>query len=244
MPWNSAGSWQPSAAQKLVSFLLTSRGYEVYTAVDAPHALELLQHVRPRLILMDLQLPGMDGFELTRKLKEAILSLKIQKQLSKSQILEGYLNTIYFGRGAYGVQAAAKAYFDKDAKDLTLRESAVLASVLNNPTLFDPANGRDAKANLKERYHYVLGGMADTGAVSAAAADKAAKRLPVFPEVEAQSQYGGQKGFMLAMVRDELHSLGYSDEEIRKILGGNVLRVLRAADEVAGAGHEGTDAAR
>lgn len=150
----------------------------------------------------------------TRKLKEAILSLKIQKQLSKSQILEGYLNTIYFGRGAYGVQAAAKAYFDKDAKDLTLRESAVLASVLNNPTLFDPANGRDAKANLKERYHYVLGGMADTGAVSAAAADKAAKRLPVFPEVEAQSQYGGQKGFMLAMVRDELHSLGYSDEEI------------------------------
>ena len=54
-------------------------------------------------------------------------------QLTKEQILEGYLNTIYFGRGAYGVQAAAKAYFDKDAKELTLRESAVLASVLNNP---------------------------------------------------------------------------------------------------------------
>ncbi len=96
-----------------------------------------------------------------RKLKEAVLSLKIQKQLSKSQILEGYLNTIYFGRGAYGVQAASRAYFDKDAKDLTLREAAVLASVLNNPTLFDPANGKDARANLKERYAYVLNGMAD-----------------------------------------------------------------------------------
>ena len=55
-----------------------------------------------------------------RKLKEAVLSLKIQQQLSKSEILEGYLNTIYFGRGAYGVQAAAQAYFDKDAKDLSL----------------------------------------------------------------------------------------------------------------------------
>ena len=57
----------------------------------------------------------------TRKVKEAILSLKIQRQQTKSEILEGYLNTIYFGRGAYGVQAAANAFFDKDAKDLTLR---------------------------------------------------------------------------------------------------------------------------
>ena len=60
---------------------------------------------------------------LKRKVKEAILSLKLQREQSKEQILEGYLNTIYFGRGAYGIQAAAKAYFDIDAKDLTLRES-------------------------------------------------------------------------------------------------------------------------
>ncbi|MFC4785910.1 transglycosylase domain-containing protein [Nocardioides sp. MAHUQ-72] len=149
-----------------------------------------------------------------RKLKEAVLSLKIQKQLSKSQILEGYLNTIYFGRGAYGVQAASRAYFDKDAKDLSLREAAVLASVLNNPTLFDPANGKDARANLKERYAYVLNGMADQGNISADQAEKAEKRLPVFPEIEAQSQYGGQKGHMLSMVRDELHELGFTDEQI------------------------------
>ncbi|WP_344149037.1 transglycosylase domain-containing protein [Nocardioides koreensis] len=156
-----------------------------------------------------------------RKVKEAILSLKIQQQLSKSEILEGYLNTIYFGRGAYGVQAAARAYFDKDAKDLSLKECAVLASVLNNPTLFDPANGKDAKANLKERYAYVLGGMAHMGNISADQADRAERHLPDFPEIEAQSQYGGQKGFMLAMVRDELHSLGYTDEQIE----GGGLRV-------------------
>ena len=91
-----------------------------------------------------------------RKMKEAVLSLKLQRTKSKTEILEGYLNTIYFGRGAYGVQAAAKAYFATDAKDLSLRESAVLATVLNNPSKFDPANGKDARAALTERYDLSL----------------------------------------------------------------------------------------
>ena len=77
-----------------------------------------------------------------RKIKEAFVSLKLQKQLTKSKILEGYLNTIYFGRGAYGIQAAAQAYFGVDAKDLTVQQGAVLASVLNSPQNFDPAEGR------------------------------------------------------------------------------------------------------
>jgi membrane peptidoglycan carboxypeptidase len=151
---------------------------------------------------------------LKRKGKEAILSLKIQNQLSKSQILEGYLNTIYFGRGAYGIQAAAQAYFDVDAKNLSLKQAAVLASVINNPTLFDPANGRENKQALRERYRYVLDGMAEQGTAPAAQAEKAARKLPVFPKIAAQSQYGGQKGHMLELVRDELHQLGYSDEQI------------------------------
>ncbi|MBI2243172.1 MAG: penicillin-binding protein, partial [Nocardioides sp.] len=150
----------------------------------------------------------------TRKVKEAILSLKIQRTKSKSEILEGYLNTIYFGRGAYGVQAASRAFFDKDAKDLSLKESAVLASVLNNPSRFDPANGKDNKRALKERYVYVLDGMADAGNITAEQADKAAKSLPKFPEIKAESKYGEQRGHMLKLVRDELHELGYSDEQI------------------------------
>ena len=56
----------------------------------------------------------------SRKIKEAFISVKIDQELSKQQILEGYLNTIYFGRGAYGVDAAAQAYFQKPAKDLTV----------------------------------------------------------------------------------------------------------------------------
>jgi membrane peptidoglycan carboxypeptidase len=151
---------------------------------------------------------------LKRKAKEAILSLKIQNQLSKSQILEGYLNTIYFGRGAYGIQAAAQAYFDVDAKNLSLKQAAVLASVINNPTLFDPANGRENKQALRERYRYVLNGMAEQGTAPAARAEKAARKPPVFPKIAAQSQYGGQKGHMLELVRDELHQRGYSDQQV------------------------------
>ena len=139
-----------------------------------------------------------------RKMKEAVLSLKLQRTKSKSEILEGYLNTIYFGRGAYGVQAAAQAYFDKDAKDLNLRQAAVLASVLNNPSYFDPANGSDSRAALKERYDYVLDGMAAAGNITAAEAEEAKRRLPKFPKIKAESKYGGQKGHMLTMVRDEL----------------------------------------
>jgi membrane peptidoglycan carboxypeptidase len=151
---------------------------------------------------------------LERKVKEAILSLKLHRQLSKTQILEGYLNTIYFGRGAYGVQAAAKAYFDVEAKDLDLRQSAVLATVLNNPSKYDPGGGKQAHADLKARYDYVLSSMADTGAISAGQADRAERRLPKFPKIEAESQFGGQRGHVLTMVHDELVRLGFSDEEI------------------------------
>jgi membrane peptidoglycan carboxypeptidase len=151
---------------------------------------------------------------LSRKIHEAILSLKIQKQQSKDEILTGYLNTIYFGRGAYGVQAAAKAYFGVDAKQLTLKQSAVLASVLNNPSQFDPANGKSNERALKGRYAYVLDGMAKMGTISEAAAQKAARHLPKFPVFKESSQYGQQRGHMLTLVRQELHALNFTDEQI------------------------------
>ena len=151
---------------------------------------------------------------LSRKVHEAILSLKLQKQLSKQKILEGYLNTIYFGRGAYGVQAAAQAYFGVDAKDLTLQQSAVLASVLNNPSQYDPANGKKSKEALRARYHYVLSGMASMNTVPAARAAKAEKHLPKFPVFKQSSKYGGQKGHMLTLVRQAMHGLDFTDDQI------------------------------
>jgi len=166
---------------------------------------------------------------LTRKAKEAILSLKVQRQQTKSEILEGYLNTIYFGRGAYGVQAAAFAYFNKPAKELSLKQSAVLASVLNNPTRFDPANGKDARAELKGRFQFVLDGMVEMDELDAEEAEKASQSLPKFPKIEAESTYGDQKGHMLKLVRDELNRLGFEDEEI----DGQGLRITTTFTEKA-----------
>jgi membrane peptidoglycan carboxypeptidase len=118
---------------------------------------------------------------LKRKLKEAFLSLKLQREQSKQQILEGYLNTIYFGRGAYGIQAASMAYFDIPAQDLNLKQAAVLASVLNDPNDLDPEEGKEARAELKDRYSYVLDAMADTGDITTEEADRASQTLPKFP---------------------------------------------------------------
>ncbi|HQR28282.1 MAG TPA: transglycosylase domain-containing protein, partial [Nocardioides sp.] len=178
---------------------------------------------------------------LQRKLKEAVLSLKIQREQSKQQILEGYLNTIYFGRGAYGVQAAANAYFDHPAGELTLKQSAVLASVLNSPTALDPANGKEARQELLARYRYVLSGMAEAGDISQEQADRASRRLPAFPRIEATSQYGGQKGHMLKLVRDELHALGYSDEQID---GGGLRVTTTFTPEAMAAAGQGVSEAK
>ncbi|HYJ66818.1 MAG TPA: transglycosylase domain-containing protein [Nocardioidaceae bacterium] len=163
----------------------------------------------------------------TRKLKEAILSLKIQRQRSKQEVLQGYLNTIYFGRGAYGIQAAAEAYFDKDVENLTIRQGAVLASVLNSPSSFDPAAGKAARAALLARYQYVLQGMADMGNLDPAKAEKLGRELPKFPEIKETNTFGGQKGHLMNMVEQELLSTGKFTES--DIYGGG-LRVITTFD--------------
>ena len=100
-----------------------------------------------------------------------------------------------------------EAYFDKAAAELSLKESAALASIINNPNHFDPANGKESKIALRERYAYVLDGMAQDDKISADEAEQAAKRLPKFPPEKAESTYGGQKGHVLTMVKSELLKL-------------------------------------
>ena len=170
----------------------------------------------------------------TRKVKEAFLSLKLQRTLSKQEILEGYLNTIYFGRGAYGIQAASHAYFDKPAAKLDLKQCAVLSAVLNNPYRLDPANGDAAAEALLQRYRYVLRSMADAGDITDAEAADASAALPKFPKVKQSSAKGGQRGHMLTMVQNELHQLGFTDEEIT----GGGLRVTTTFNKEAMANTE------
>jgi membrane peptidoglycan carboxypeptidase len=152
----------------------------------------------------------------SRKVKEAVISLKISRQQSKDEILTGYLNTVYFGRGAYGVQAAAKTYFRKSAKDLNIKEAAALTAILNNPNGFDPEKaGQDSGGTeLLGRYQYVLNGMAALKAQNKALSDydeatieKAKEALPKFPKPKADSRLGGQKGHALTLVKTELKSL-------------------------------------
>ncbi|MGH3444332.1 MAG: transglycosylase domain-containing protein, partial [Nocardioidaceae bacterium] len=157
----------------------------------------------------------------TRKIKEAFLSLKIQRQQSKHEILQGYLNTIYFGRGAYGIQAAAQAYFNIDAKDLNVRQSAALAAVLNSPGNLDPAEGKGNRQRLLGRYQYVLQGMAAMNNLPNSVAIRDQAHLPKFPKIQKSSDLAGQKGYMLAMVKHELEADGFSDAEIE----GGGLRV-------------------
>ncbi len=79
-----------------------------------------------------------DERTLTRKVREAVMAVKLEQEISKEQILENYLNTIYFGRGAYGVQAASQAYFDKDVGDIDLPKAALLAGLIRSPHRAEP----------------------------------------------------------------------------------------------------------
>ncbi|HEV7886577.1 MAG TPA: biosynthetic peptidoglycan transglycosylase, partial [Acidimicrobiales bacterium] len=88
---------------------------------------------------------------LARKLKEAALAVKLERKLSKEQILERYLNTVYFGRGAYGVQAASSTYFGKDVQGLGLREASYLAGLIRSPVDADALRNPEAANQRRDR---------------------------------------------------------------------------------------------
>ncbi len=148
----------------------------------------------------------------SRKLREAILSLKVHRQLSKDEILEGYLNTIYFGRSAYGIEAAAQAYFDRPVSKLNVRQGAALAAIINAPNSYDPADGKSARQALRDRYTYVLDSMNEMGTLPSTKRDP--YKLPKFAKPGVDNVNGGQRGHALKLVRDQLSELGYSDQEI------------------------------
>ena len=104
-----------------------------------------------------------------RKIQEIFLALQLERRYTKDEILELYLNQIYFGQGAYGVQAAAKTYFGKDVKDLDLNECAMLAGIPKSPNYFSPLNNLQAA---QERKGVVLDQMAKYGYISSSTASK------------------------------------------------------------------------
>lgn len=150
---------------------------------------------------------------LDRKAREILLSVKIDGELSKDEILANYLNTIYFGRGADGIQTASKAYFGKDVSKLTPSEGALLASVIRGPSLYDPSLGEAQQARATDRWNYALDGMVSNGWMTPGERSK-----QTFPEVKVPKRSETAStdiGFITEEVRTELHNrLELSDADI------------------------------
>src|SRR5690606_27375968 len=87
-----------------------------------------------------------------RKYQELILSIEIERRYSKDEILEMYLNSVYFGEGSFGIEDAARTYFDKSAKDLTLSEASMLIGLLPAPSVYSPITGSEEKAEIRQTY--------------------------------------------------------------------------------------------
>ncbi|MGQ0479406.1 MAG: transglycosylase domain-containing protein [Pseudonocardia sp.] len=150
---------------------------------------------------------------LTRKMKELVISSKMAKQWSKDEILAAYLNTIYFGRGAYGIQAAAQGYFGVSSEQLTESQGALLAGMVQSPSRWDPAKN-PAKAT--ERWNFVLDGMVAQNWLPKA--ERVAMRFPdwIPPKPAAGGIPTDARGHLYTQVKGELESKGISDQELNQ----------------------------
>lgn len=149
-----------------------------------------------------------------RKVKEAILASKLNDAYSKPEIMQHYLNVIYFGRGAYGIEAAAQTYFGKSAKDLSVGEGAVLAAVIKQPVASDTHRGFDPAVNptdAKARWDYVISGMKKERWVDAPDRPASPTEYPkVLPPKKGGNGFGvdSPRGNVINYVRQEMDAMG------------------------------------
>ena len=136
-----------------------------------------------------------------RKVKEAVLAVRLENQLSKREILERYLNTVYFGNGAYGVQAAAERYFGVDVGKITAGQAALLAGIIRNPVGYDPFTNPEVA---KRRRSIALGRMVRSGDLTATDAERAeAVPIPSTPSNVVPTADGGT-GYFVEEVKQRL----------------------------------------
>ncbi|WP_280491041.1 transglycosylase domain-containing protein [Nocardia asiatica] len=153
-----------------------------------------------------------DERSLTRKMHELVISAKMARQWSKDEILAAYLNTIYFGRGAYGIDAAAKAYFGKPVQELTVAEGAVLAATIQLPSSLDPEKNPEGA---KTRWNYVLDGMVSAGSLNAA--ERQGLQYPTVVPLAStrdKEQDSGPEGLVKTQVLKELAAAGISEQQL------------------------------
>ncbi|MFF8288818.1 transglycosylase domain-containing protein [Streptomyces sp. NPDC016309] len=167
---------------------------------------------------------------LDRKVRELCLAVKLSRSLSKQEILQGYLNTSWFGRNAYGVQAAAVAYYGRDAKDLDPSRSALLAALLKGGELYDPSLSEAHHRRAVERWAYVLDRQVELGYMSA----QERAKYTVFPEPRPESvstRLSGQIGYLVDVANKDIKNrTGLTTEQLGR--GGYRIRTTFDKREV------------
>ncbi len=167
---------------------------------------------------------------ITRKVKELIIAIKLQNQMSKDDILESYLNTIYFGRGSYGIQTASEVYFGKSVSNLSVSQAAILASILRSPGYYDPSYSKENATRLEARWKYVIDGMIAKEWLTKT--DAAKLTYPVTRDRVTSGALAGPKGYVISWVVHELAKLGFSEAQLQT--GGYVIKTtLEKKNQVA-----------
>jgi membrane peptidoglycan carboxypeptidase len=146
---------------------------------------------------------------LTRKAKELILSIKLETLISKDQILADYMNTIYFGRNAYGIESASTLYFGKSAADLTVAEAAFLAAIVQAPNGLAPEKNL---TGLQQRWNYVLDGMVSEGWLSQD--ERTSAMFPMYLTEPPTQTFSGPQGHLIEQVRQEMYANDITDDLI------------------------------
>ena len=170
-----------------------------------------------------------------RKLREIMRALELEKKYEKDDILEMYLNTIYFGQGAYGVHQAAKTYFNKDLKDLTLAECASIAGIVKNPYGYDLKRFPEKNA---ERRATVLYTMKEYGNISQAQYDQAmAEDVQAYKDTGEEDDSSSYQTYfedaVISVVKSDLQTkLGYSASMAEQLLYGGGLKIVTTLDPV------------
>lgn len=167
----------------------------------------------------------------TRKVKEFVIALKVDRKKSKEEILEGYLNTSWFGRGANGIEAAAHAYYGIPAEKLDPGQGAFLAAMLKGAELYDPAGGKANRERARGRWAWILDRQVDVGLMT----EKERAKHRTFPEPRRQSRstsLGGQTGYLVDVANKYLKQrTGLTDEELAR--GGYEIHTTFDKEKVA-----------
>lgn len=175
-----------------------------------------------------------DEYGWQRKIREWYRAITLENELDKSDILTAYLNTIYMGEGAYGVEAAANTLFAKSAKDVNIAEAACLAAIIQSPESFNPYNGEENKAALISRQQVVLAKMLELGKITEAEYNEALNYELVFEKGELAAS-GSTTTYYVdaiieAVIEDLMETKGVSKGVATKMLYSDGLKIYSTID--------------